>query len=32
MTEHRWWSCDELAVTQEVVFPKNLPEMLAQLP
>ena len=30
MTEHRWWSRAELAQTQDVVFPENLAEMLAQ--
>lgn len=29
MAEHRWWSRDELALTQEQVFPENL---LALLP
>ena len=31
MSDHRWWTRAELAATQEVVFPENLPEMLAQL-
>ena len=32
MVEHHWWTRAELAATQEVVFPENLAEMLAQLP
>ena len=32
MAEHRWWTRAELVATREVVFPENLPEMLAQLP
>jgi 8-oxo-dGTP diphosphatase len=31
MADHRWWSRAELAATQEVIFPENLAEMLAQL-
>jgi 8-oxo-dGTP diphosphatase len=32
MAEYRWWSRADLAAAQEVVFPENLAEMLAQLP
>jgi 8-oxo-dGTP diphosphatase len=28
MTEHRWWSREELAAAQERVFPENLVELL----
>jgi 8-oxo-dGTP diphosphatase len=31
MAEHRWWSREELAQTEETVFPENLAEMLARL-
>jgi 8-oxo-dGTP pyrophosphatase MutT (NUDIX family) len=29
MTEHKWWSMDELARTDATVWPKNLPEIVA---
>ena len=28
MTEHRWWTASELQLTNEVVWPRNLHEML----
>lgn len=30
MAEHRWWSREELAGTEDVVFPENLLEMLTR--
>ncbi|MCB8823282.1 NUDIX domain-containing protein [Microvirga rosea] len=32
MTEHRWWSIDELASTSDTVWPINLTSMLAAGP
>lgn len=29
MTEHRWWSADELKATKEQVWPEDLPDILA---
>lgn len=31
MTEHRWWSVDELRGTSEVVWPRDLASLLATL-
>jgi 8-oxo-dGTP pyrophosphatase MutT (NUDIX family) len=31
MVEHRWWSREDLARTQDTVFPENLVEMVAPL-
>lgn len=30
MTAHRWWSADELSLTTETVWPRNLIEMLGR--
>ena len=31
MTEHRWWSCDELRTTTDIVWPKTIPEMIERV-
>jgi hypothetical protein len=31
MTDHRWWSADELRSTSETVFPETLASILAGL-
>ena len=31
MKDHRWWSVGELRATEEVVFPEDLADMVAQL-
>ena len=31
MVEHRWWSASELGATDEVVFPEDLVDILADV-
>ena len=31
MTEHRWWTADELRSTSDTVYPECLPELLTRL-
>ena len=31
MTQHRWWTCDDLRATDETVFPEDIVDMIENL-